>query len=257
MRVEMSFTLILSLLIILSSVNALRVDLEVGSQMFSANYPPQEGSRLPDLPKLTTGSKFKLYFPKGDYNGAFVQFHNTFVMKETYSKFILELKAEDILVPGNYPLKLYAFGTKRKKDIYMDIGNIEVDFFYAEKQNNAEKEESFEPLPEIKHIFKPAKVLPPVALPISFSVLVLLPWVVLIFGWKSIGINWSNFPSIFSVQFLFSSAFLVNLGGVIFIYFLYWTRLNVFEAFSLLTPSCLLLAFLGRQCLTEMACRSK
>ncbi|XP_064653150.1 dolichyl-diphosphooligosaccharide--protein glycosyltransferase subunit 2-like [Lineus longissimus] len=77
--------------------------------------------------------------------------------------------------------------------------------------------------PEIEHMFRPPEKTPPTVVSNAFTVLVLLPILILLFLWMKIGVNISNFPLSVSAV-----GFHVCLGGIFTLYYGYWTCLDMF-----------------------------
>jgi len=82
---------------------------------------------------------------------------------------------------------------------------------------------AFVPKKEIKYLFREPEKRPPLAISNMFSVLVLVPLVLLFVLWAKLGVNISNFP--ISVSAL---VFHLGLGSIFGLFICFWLKLNMF-----------------------------
>lgn len=106
----------------------------------------------------------------------------------------------------------------------------------------------YEPKPEIRHLFRVPEKRPPTIVSDTFSILVLLPLVILFGLWIKIGINFSNLQLSLAALLFHSSV-----AAIFALYLVFWLRLNMFT-----TVKCLLglavVAFLsGHSLLRKLA----
>lgn len=94
----------------------------------------------------------------------------------------------------------------------------------------AEKAKLYSKLPEIKHMFRQPEKLPSSVVSTVFSVLCLLPVLVLGFLWLAIGFNFSKFQ--FS---LWGIVFHVTLAAIFGLFYCYWVQLTMFVTLRYLT----------------------
>ncbi|XP_033726633.1 dolichyl-diphosphooligosaccharide--protein glycosyltransferase subunit 2-like [Pecten maximus] len=106
--------------------------------------------------------------------------------------------------------------------------------------------------PEIKHMFREAEKRPPAVVSMTFTALVFLPVVILLFLWLQIGANISNFPMSLS-----AIGFHLCLGGVFALYYCYWTHLSMFETLRYLGLISIPLFIFGNRLLSSIAAKRK
>jgi len=89
---------------------------------------------------------------------------------------------------------------------------------------------SYEPKPEIKHVFRTPDPRPPRFLSDAFTLITLSPILILLALWVKIGANISGFPASLS-----AIAFHLGLAGLFGVYGTFWLRLTMFEALKWMT----------------------
>ncbi|KAL5013122.1 hypothetical protein ScPMuIL_007392 [Solemya velum] len=82
---------------------------------------------------------------------------------------------------------------------------------------------------DIEHVFREPEKTPPVVLSTTFTVLVILPILVLVAIWLKLGVNVSQFPMSLS-----AIGFHICLGLIFGLYYCYWTHLNMFQTLRFL-----------------------
>ncbi|XP_060077704.1 dolichyl-diphosphooligosaccharide--protein glycosyltransferase subunit 2-like isoform X2 [Ylistrum balloti] len=129
----------------------------------------------------------------------------------------------------------------------------DVNLAFPEK--TAEKKSGESPYtkkPEIKHVFREAEKRPPAVVSMTFTALVFLPALILLFLWMQIGANISNFPMSMS-----AIGFHLCLGGVFALYYCYWTHLTMFDTLRYLGLISIPLFIFGNRLLSSIAARRK
>ncbi|KAI9314986.1 Dolichyl-diphosphooligosaccharide--protein glycosyltransferase subunit Swp1 [Dichotomocladium elegans] len=114
----------------------------------------------------------------------------------------------------------------------------------------------FELQPEIHHIFREPESMPPVWFSQLFTLIALSPWIVLIIGWFGLGLT----PLSVIGQLTSGSAlrpvsiilFLGSLAACEYLFYLYWTRLNIFETLPYLALLLIVTFVTGKNALTQV-----
>eukprot|EP00158_Paraphelidium_tribonemae_P008120 Partr_v1_DN28479_c0_g1_i1_m41418 putative ribophorin II len=120
-------------------------------------------------------------------------------------------------------------------------------------QQNSASTDVFEPLPEIHHTFRADSKMPSATISYAFTLIVLAPVLFLAYSWLKLNANLSRFPSNDPARLLQSLAFVGSLAAFVYVLFMYWWSLNIFNALYLLTPICGLLVFTTRNAVLAMA----
>uniref|UniRef100_A0A915JYJ6 Dolichyl-diphosphooligosaccharide--protein glycosyltransferase subunit 2 n=1 Tax=Romanomermis culicivorax TaxID=13658 RepID=A0A915JYJ6_ROMCU len=130
---------------------------------------------------------------------------------------------------------------------------------------------TFQKKPEIVHMFRPAEKRPSRIVSDSFTILVLLPLLVLFIMWLRIGINISNFQfNLCTIGFhvgLASKSFYSvfsntpsrcsRFTGIFGLYFVFWLQLNMFQTLKYLAAIACFTFLTGNRVLKSMAERRK
>ncbi|XP_074603695.1 dolichyl-diphosphooligosaccharide--protein glycosyltransferase subunit 2-like [Brevipalpus obovatus] len=106
----------------------------------------------------------------------------------------------------------------------------------------------FKPKPEIRHVFRPQEKRPPAFLSDAFSLLALLPALVLVVLWLKLGVNLSNFS--FSLSAL---AFHGGTLSVCILYTLFWLEMDMFITIKYLLGIGLVIFLSGHRVLSQLA----
>jgi oligosaccharyltransferase complex subunit delta (ribophorin II) len=88
---------------------------------------------------------------------------------------------------------------------------------------------NYDPLSEIKHVFREPEKLPSAIISDTFTILCMAPMLLLFIMWLSIGLNFNNVKIS-----LWSLGFHVGLFAIFGLYFVFWLRLNMFETLKYL-----------------------
>ncbi|XP_041361484.1 dolichyl-diphosphooligosaccharide--protein glycosyltransferase subunit 2-like [Gigantopelta aegis] len=106
--------------------------------------------------------------------------------------------------------------------------------------------------PEIKHVFREEEKRPPSIISMTFTVLVLLPILILVIIWVKLGANISNFPMSLSAV-----GFHGCLAGIFLLYYCYWTNLNMFQTLRWLSILAIPTFLFGNRLLSALASKRK
>ncbi|KAI8140574.1 Dolichyl-diphosphooligosaccharide--protein glycosyltransferase subunit Swp1 [Fennellomyces sp. T-0311] len=122
-------------------------------------------------------------------------------------------------------------------------------------------EDVFEWRPEIHHVFRDAETMPPAWFSQLFALIALSPWLVLTIGWLGLGVTpfkvlgqLASGPTIRPVSIV---AFLTSLAAVEYLFYLYFTRLNIFETLSYLALLLPVVFVTGQHALRQVQARRK
>jgi len=110
------------------------------------------------------------------------------------------------------------------------------------------KVDPFTPQPVIEHKFRTAATRAPEYMTNIFTILVLLPAVLLIVGIFRVGGNFSNFPTSGLVP-IYALLFLAGIGSLLGLIVVYWFRLKLFTALGYMFTIAVPTIFVGNQVL--------
>ncbi|KAK9768852.1 hypothetical protein K7432_000186 [Basidiobolus ranarum] len=157
--------------------------------------------------------------------------------------------------PGEYQLDIL-LGTFSIPDaLKYRIGEVHFDLTPPKETEESEHKATFGPRPEIHHIFRKAEELPPQWLSSLFTLIVLSPWVWLFISWSSLGVNVSNFPINSPTEMFPAIGFLGSLASTGYLYYRYWTDLNIFDTLWYLLILSLISVITGRKVLRDISKR--
>jgi len=210
-----------------------------------------EGQTLPNVLELGARGHLVLAFKlKNTASGRSVSVHQTFAKftniqtrKSVY--FVIphssvqgglsyELKldvtknaAKFDYVSGDYELELLLGDSYIVNSIHWVVVKVKITFEGTPK-SGSNVIDPFKPLPIIQHKFRPEEKRAPEIITNLFTILVVLPILVLLFGVIKAGGNLGNYPS--GKAALFAVGFLAGLGAMLGLIFFYWLQLNLFQA---------------------------
>ncbi|KAH8549491.1 Oligosaccharyltransferase subunit Ribophorin II-domain-containing protein [Umbelopsis sp. PMI_123] len=115
-------------------------------------------------------------------------------------------------------------------------------------------EDEFGIQPEIVHQFRPQEKMPSKIVSQFASLLVLAPWIALLAGWAQLGYTPAKVISNIQKESMTSTlsilSFLGTLVAIEFLFFSYWTHLNLFQTLGYLSILSLAAFFTGQRALT-------
>ncbi|KAI8074960.1 Oligosaccharyltransferase subunit Ribophorin II-domain-containing protein [Gongronella butleri] len=110
--------------------------------------------------------------------------------------------------------------------------------------------------PEIHHQFRAAETMPATWFSQLFALVTLSPWLLLVVGWSLIGITPNSVVSGLSNRERGGAhwivAFVVALGVTDYMFYLYWTRWNIFETLKYTAVWGLVLFAVGQRALSVL-----
>ncbi|KAI9254240.1 Oligosaccharyltransferase subunit Ribophorin II-domain-containing protein [Sporodiniella umbellata] len=112
------------------------------------------------------------------------------------------------------------------------------------------EEDVFTVQPEIHHVFRAEEKMPPTYFSTTFSVIVLLPWVLLALGWTQLG--YTPTKVLCNLTSLPMVSFLGSLIAIEYLFYLYWTHLSLFQMLPYLGGLCLAAFITGQRALTQV-----
>lgn len=106
--------------------------------------------------------------------------------------------------------------------------------------------------PEVKHTFRVPEKRPPAVISNAFTVLCVLPFLIMIGCWIKLGVNVSAFP--FSMSAL---GFHTGLGAIFGLYYMFWLQLNMFSTVKYLIMIGVVTFLCGNSMLSKLAEKRK
>lgn len=117
-------------------------------------------------------------------------------------------------------------------------------------------EDVFGVQPEIHHVFREAEKMPPVAFSQLFTLITLAPWLILIAGWLQLGYTPNKVISeLFSgstLHTVYITSFLGSLVSLEYLFYLYWTKLNLFQTLTYLSGLTIITFLTGQRALSSI-----
>ncbi|KAF2292708.1 hypothetical protein GH714_027188 [Hevea brasiliensis] len=162
---------------------------------------------------------------------------------------------------GKYDIQLTVGDAVMENSFLSAIGSIELDL--PEPPEKAPRPPSqpvepysrYGPKAEITHIFRAPDKRPPKELSLAFLGLTLLPFVGFLIGLLRLGVNLKNFPSS-SVPAIFAILFHFGIAAVLFLYVLFWLKLDLFTTLKAIGFLGAFLMFVGHRILSHLASTS-
>lgn len=181
-----------------------------------------------------------------------------YVAKSTDNVFKFDLnlaqRAKDFPGSGMYTLNLIVGDQAIENPFIWKL--CWVKFTLAKKATETTEKASwmetyYEPKPEIRHVFRPQEKRPPTVVSDTFSILALLPVLILAILWLKLGVNLSNFS--FSLSAL---AFHGGTLSVCILYTLFWLEMNMFTTIKCLLGVGLIIFSTGHRVLSQLVGKS-
>ncbi|CAB4024696.1 Dolichyl-diphosphooligosaccharide--glycosyltransferase subunit 2, partial [Paramuricea clavata] len=115
-------------------------------------------------------------------------------------------------------------------------GSIKLSFAGSPAEDKQqEKGGQFKRKPEIEHMFRQPEKRPPKTVSTAFTILALLPLLILFVAWLKLGVNLSNFQfSIPAIVFHVGLGVVLFFVGIFLLMYAFWTCLNMFSTLKLL-----------------------
>uniref|UniRef100_A0A914Y5P3 Dolichyl-diphosphooligosaccharide--protein glycosyltransferase subunit 2 n=1 Tax=Panagrolaimus superbus TaxID=310955 RepID=A0A914Y5P3_9BILA len=106
---------------------------------------------------------------------------------------------------------------------------------------------NYDPLPEIKHLFREPEKRPSAVISDTFTILCMAPMLLLFIMWLQIGLNFNNVKIS-----LWSLGFHSGLLAIFGLYFVFWLQLNMFETLKYLAVIAVPTFFCGNRLLRSL-----
>lgn len=126
------------------------------------------------------------------------------------------------------------------------VANLNLKF--ADEPVSKPQQTMYEPKPEIKHIFREPEKRPPAIVSNTFTLLVLVPLLILFGLWIKLGVNMQNFP-----LSLASFGFHLSLAGIFGLFVMFWLKLDMFTSLKYLIGMGLVAFLTGNSMLAKLA----
>ncbi|KAI9354701.1 Dolichyl-diphosphooligosaccharide--protein glycosyltransferase subunit Swp1 [Pilaira anomala] len=125
----------------------------------------------------------------------------------------------------------------------------------------AGEEDVFELQPEIHHVFREAEKMPLAAFSQLFALITLAPWLILLGGWFQLGYTpgkvVSELTSGPTLRTVYICSFLGSLVGLEYLFYLYWTQLDLIQTLSYLGGLSIITFFTGQRALSSIQSRRR
>lgn len=194
---------------------------------------------------------------------AFVRFENKetkeeiiFVSESDSSKvyrFDLDLSLRGIDFghkSGDYLMELIVGDSSISNSFKWELVDISLKFQQQSQQSSKTPCSLRKPKPEIHHLFREPEKRPPLFVSNLFTALCFAPLPILLLVWLKLKVNISNFPVSLSAL-----GFHGGLGAILFLFYVFWLRLNMFETIRYLLPLALFTFVFGNRLLRSIANR--
>jgi len=126
--------------------------------------------------------------------------------------------------------------------------------FQGEPTPATSHQKQYEAKPEIVHMFREPEKRPPATVSYAFTVLVLLPVLILLVAWKLLGVNCDGIALRNPLHVI---VFHLTLAAVLALMYLYWTRLDMFVTLEILAALAVVLFLSGNRLLASIAAGRK
>ncbi|CAG2103181.1 unnamed protein product [Medioppia subpectinata] len=149
---------------------------------------------------------------------------------------------------GLYEISLIIGDAVISNPIQWKIASINLQLSSSHSPSTEEAVSPFVSKPEIKHLFREQEIRPAPVVSNAFSILVLLPIVILFGLWLKIGLNFSGFP--FTLSAL---VFHTGLALIFGLYICFFIKLNMFQTCKYLTGLGVITFLAGHSLLSRLA----
>lgn len=134
--------------------------------------------------------------------------------------------ASELAHSGTFEMELILGDSVMSNPIRWVLGSVEVSLSSPGEQ---EKKSIKGPKPEIRHLFRAPEKRPPEFVSLLFTGLTLSPLLLLLGLWLKLGVNFGNFTTL-------SLPFHLGFGGILYLFFLFWLKLDMFTTCAWLLP---------------------
>ncbi|XP_018023075.1 dolichyl-diphosphooligosaccharide--protein glycosyltransferase subunit 2 isoform X2 [Hyalella azteca] len=157
-------------------------------------------------------------------------------------------------VSGLYSMELIIGDACISNPLRWNLADLNLNFPATKPTDSAEAavDYTYKPKPEITHKFQEPTQRPSAFVSTTFTVLCLLPLVLLLVLWGKLGINVSNFP--FSLSAL---GFHLGIGAIFGLFCFFWLQLNMFTTLRYLFMVGVFTFYCGNSMLSKIAAARK
>jgi len=246
-------------------------DQSVAPKTTRVQYP----NKVPTMLEVDSHQKVIMKFSLQDVNdasGAALQAHQAFVRLSSAGrdvffvadaepgtgvyKFDMDVGAsakEFASVSGKYSMFLVIGDALIANPIAWELVEMRLTF-QGEAAPPVSHATQYQAKPEIIHMFREPEKRPPATVSYAFTVLAVLPLLILIVAWKLLGVNVDGISLRNPLHVL---VFHVSLGAVLGLMYLYWTRLDMFCTLEILAVLAVVLFLSGNKLLSSIAIARK
>ncbi|XP_068247232.1 dolichyl-diphosphooligosaccharide--protein glycosyltransferase subunit 2 isoform X1 [Palaemon carinicauda] len=154
-------------------------------------------------------------------------------------------------VSGIYTVSVIIGDAAISNPVMWDIGELSLTFPEGSVGSPAQ-DYMYKARPEIKHLFRTPDPRPSSLVSTTFTVLCILPLLILFAMWAKLGVNISNFPVSFSAV-----TFHVGLGAIMGLFCLFWLQMDMFSTLRYLFMIGVVTFFCGNSMLSSIATKRK
>ncbi|XP_027364040.1 dolichyl-diphosphooligosaccharide--protein glycosyltransferase subunit 2-like isoform X3 [Abrus precatorius] len=191
---------------------------------------------------------------------------HVFVVGNTGKKFeiildFLGLVEKLFYLSGRYDIELTIGDAVMENSFLRLLGHVELDLPEAPEKAArpplppVDPYSRYGPKAEIIHLFRAPEKRPPQNLSLAFLGLTLLPFIGFLVGLLRLGVNLKNFPGS-AVPATFGILFHLGIAAVLFLYVLFWLKLDLFTTLKTLGLLGAFLMFVGHRILSHIALTS-
>ncbi|CAP33295.2 Protein CBR-OSTD-1 [Caenorhabditis briggsae] len=149
---------------------------------------------------------------------------------------------------GQFKISLLVGDVTIKNSINWQFADIDAALPTAYEPTPKSQQVRYEPMEEITHVFRQPEKRPPALISDLFTIIVLVPFVILFTLWARIGINLQNAPAS-----AFVPIFHIGLAGIFGLYILFWIQFDMFETLKYLSVLGFLTFVAGNRVLRAIA----
>ncbi|KAF1860267.1 hypothetical protein Lal_00037605, partial [Lupinus albus] len=206
-----------------------------------------------------TNKKFEIVLVK--YLLSYILFSGFRVFFFSSCSDFLGLVEKLFYLSGKYDIELTVGDAVMENSFLRLLGHVELDFPEAPEKAArpppaaVDPYSRYGPKAEIAHIFRVPEKRPLQNLSLTFTGLILLPFVGFLIGLLRLGVNLKNFPSS-TVPATFAILFQLGVGAVLLLYVLFWLKLDLFTTLKTLGFLGVFLLFVGHSTLSHLASTS-
>ncbi|XP_064383244.1 dolichyl-diphosphooligosaccharide--protein glycosyltransferase subunit 2-like [Halichondria panicea] len=168
----------------------------------------------------------------------------------TFELDVAESAKEFSMSSGTYTLTLIVGDFALENPFSWNVGSVGLKFPSPLATTDGQQTaEIYKAKPAIEHLFRLPEKRPPLVVSSTFTILVLAPLGVLLILWAILGANISNIGA----GGIWTILFHLGLGGILGLYYCFWTQLNMFQTLKYLVALGVFTFFTGNKMLRNIA----